>query len=135
MQGRVGPDSCTYLRHKKIHISACRGRYNLGQCTFACNSHTECRTFKKLVSPDSLNGAESLCNWPCPLPPRKIFGKTGKPTFSSSSIRFCPICVKLGMYTLQLDLILSYQKNFARSKNLVAMRLGRDEPNLTNFGQ
>ena len=23
---RVGPDSCKYLRYKKLHISACRGR-------------------------------------------------------------------------------------------------------------
>ena len=45
---------------------------------------------------------ESLCNWPCPLPVRKFFckiTKTGKPTFSNSSLGFCPICVKLGMYT------------------------------------
>ena len=38
--------------------------------------------------------------------------------FSNSSLEFCPICVKLGTYTLQLDLILSYQKNFAWSTNV-----------------
>ena len=70
---RVGPDSWKYLRHKKLHIYACRGRYNLGQHVFPYNSHTVCHTFKNLVSPDSLNGAESPCNWPCPLPPRKFF--------------------------------------------------------------
>ena len=56
---RVGTDSCKYLRHKKLHISTSRGHYNLGQ---RYNSHTVCRTLKNLVSPDSLNGAESLCN-------------------------------------------------------------------------
>ena len=43
--------------------------------------------------------------------------KSGKPTFSNSSLGFCLICVKLGTYTHQLDLILSYQKNFAWPKN------------------
>ena len=47
--------------HKKHHISTCRGCDNLGQRIFVYNSHTECWTFKNLVSPDSLNGAESLC--------------------------------------------------------------------------
>ena len=48
---RVGPDSCKYLRHKKLHISTCRGRYNLGQHVFAYNSHMECRTFKNSLDP------------------------------------------------------------------------------------
>ena len=100
----VGPDSCKYLRHKKLHISTCRGRYNLGQHVFAFNSHTVCHTFKNLVSPDSLNGAESLCSGHAHL------------RLENSSLGFCLICVKLGTYTLQLDLILSYQKNFAPSK-------------------
>ena len=39
---------------QKIHISACRGHYNLGKHVFAYNSHT----VWNLVSPDSLNGAE-----------------------------------------------------------------------------
>ena len=30
----------------KLHISACREHYNLGQHVFVCNSHTVCRTFK-----------------------------------------------------------------------------------------
>ena len=75
---RVGPDSCEYLRHKKLHISACRGRYNLGKHVFAYNSQTVCRTFKNLVSPDSLNGAESLCNWPRPLPVERFFSLNRK---------------------------------------------------------
>ena len=44
---RVGPDACKYLIHKKLHISACRGSYNLGQCVFAYNSHTVCHTLRK----------------------------------------------------------------------------------------
>ena len=40
---------------------------------FAYDSHTVRRMFKNLVSPDSLNGAESLCNWLRPLLHRKFF--------------------------------------------------------------
>ena len=65
---------------------------------------------------DSLNGAESLCNGHAHFRLESFFAKTRKPTFSNSSLGFCSICVKLGTYTLQLDLILSYRKNFARSK-------------------
>ena len=61
-----------------IHIYACRGHYNLGQCVFAYNSHTVCHTLKNLVSTDSLNGADSLCHWPRPLPPREFFCKIAK---------------------------------------------------------
>ena len=46
----------------KLHMSTCRGHYNLIQRVFAYNSHTVCGTFKNLVSADSLNGAESLCH-------------------------------------------------------------------------
>ena len=43
------------IRHKRLHIFACRGCYNLDQCVFAYNFHTACGTFKKhFVSPDSL---------------------------------------------------------------------------------
>ena len=70
------------------------------------NSHTVYRTFKNLASPDSLNGAESLCNDHVHFPLESFFSqKTGKSTFSNSSLGFCPICMKLGTYTLQLDLI------------------------------
>ena len=71
--------------HKKLHLSACRGCYNLGKHVFACNSHTVGHTFKNLVSPDSLNGAESLCVFHLErfffFFFRKIT-KTGKPTFT-----------------------------------------------------
>ena len=58
---------------QKNYRSVSRGCFNLGQRVFAYNSHTVCRTFTNLVSPDFLNGAESLCDWPRPLPPRKLF--------------------------------------------------------------
>ena len=80
---------------KKLHVFACRVCYNLGQRVFADNFHMICRTFKTLVSPNSPNRAESLCNRPRPLPPTK----TAKPTFSNSSLGFCPICVKLRIHS------------------------------------
>ena len=75
---RVGPDTCMYLRHKKLHISACRGHYNLGQRVFAYNSHTVCCTFKNPVSPHSVNGAESLCYLTHPLLPESFFPQNCK---------------------------------------------------------
>ena len=77
--GRCNLEGWSRLLHapqkRTKHIFACRGCYNLRQRVFAYNSHTVCRTFRNLVSPDSLNGAGSLWNWPHSLPPRKIFGK------------------------------------------------------------
>ena len=73
-----GPDSCQYLRHKKLHISTYGGRYKLGQHIFAYNSHTVCRTFKNLVSPDSLNGAESLCGGQAQFCLERFFAKSQK---------------------------------------------------------
>ena len=51
--------------------------YNLGKHIFAYNSQTVCRTFKNLVSPDSLNGAESLCE-ARPTSGSKVFSQNRK---------------------------------------------------------
>ena len=114
---RVGPDSCKYLRHKKLHISACNGCYNLGQRVYTYNPHTVCRAFKKLTPPDSLNGAESLCNWPRPLPPWKFFSLNRKNLLFQ---------LLLGILSNMRETwnvysstgLLSYQNDCARSKNV-----------------
>ena len=101
---------------KKRHIAACRGRYNLGKHVFAYNSQTICRTFK-----NSLNGAESLCNGHA-LFRLIVF----LPNHKNWKTYFFELLV--GILSdlretwhvhsgFELDLIWSYQKNFARSKN------------------
>ena len=102
---RVGQDTCTYLRHKKLHTSACRGRHILDQHVLPITP-TPYVTHSK--SPDTLSGGESLCYGHAHFCLESFFckiTKTGKHTFSDSSLGFCPICMKLAMDTLQLDLI------------------------------
>ena len=81
---------------------------DLGQCIFASNSHTICHTFK-IFYPQTpwmeLNHFAVATHTSAQKVFFRKFAKPGKPTFSNSSLGFCPICVKLGTYTLQLDLI------------------------------
>ena len=60
-----------------IYLPA-RGGFNLGQRLFAYNTHTVCCTFKNLVSPDSLNGAELLCNGHAHFGLESFFAKSRK---------------------------------------------------------
>ena len=112
------------------NLSPCRGRYNQGQRIFAYNSPV---AHSKTVYPQipwmELNHF-AIGHGHFQL--ESFFDKSqklGKTTFSNSSLGFCPICVKLGTYTLQLDLISNYQKNFARSKNAQII----NEPNLRSL--
>ena len=65
-------------------------------------AHTVCCTF---------NGHAHFCLESFFSQNRKYW----KNYFFKLPMGFCPICMKLGTYTLQM--ILSYQKNFARSKH------------------
>ena len=64
------------FRTQKTTYIRLQRSYNLGQRVFAYNSHTVC--WKFLLSPDSLNGAESFCNGHTHFRQESLFTKSYK---------------------------------------------------------
>ena len=99
-----------------LPAGACRGRYTNSLHLLPYNFQTVHGIFKNFISTCSGDCFKSPDVGHAKWPSGKFFcynPKYAKPTFANSSQDFPRICIKLGTYSLQIDLTKIYRKKFS----------------------